>query len=102
MLYAHFIGFVSDVQLALNDTPFAKCLVRTTSGEDLIVHIFGENDLNSIDEDTLIQVKQVDFQSGRWKGFKFLNGKPVGFRRIRFPKPMDFSIANGFNLSSLN
>jgi len=102
MLYAHFIGYVSESRYAHNNTPFVKCLVRTTAGEDRIIRMFGEDNFLNLDEYSLISITKTEITGGFWKGHSFHNGKRVGFSKRKFHKPMEFSIANGFDLSSLN
>ena len=101
MLYAHFMGYISNIRYTKDNTPFAKCLVRTTSGEDIEVRIFGRNDLRSLEYGVLIRVEKNTVTDGFWKGFVFYNGYITDHCKMRFPK-LDFSIADGFNLSSLN
>jgi hypothetical protein len=102
MLYAHFIGYVSEVRYTATDKPFVKCLVRTTMGKEMEVRVFGEDEFLDLDEYSLIKVTKIEVTGGFWKGHSFLNGKRVGFSKPRFRTPMEFSVANGFDLSSLN
>jgi hypothetical protein len=102
MLYAHFIGYVSEIRYAHNNTPFVKCLVKTIAGEHRIIRMFGEDNFLNLDEYSLIKVTKTEITRGFWKGHSFHNGKRVDFSNPRFRKPMEFSIANGFDLSSLN
>ena len=102
MLYAHFIGYVSEIRYAHNNTPFVKCLVRTTMGKEMEIRMFGEDEFLDLDEYSLIKVTKTEVTGGFWKGHSFLNGKRVGISKAQFRKPMEFSVANGFDLSSLN
>jgi hypothetical protein len=102
MLYAHFIGYISEIRVTTTNQPFVKCLVKTTSGDELEIRMFGEDNFLNLDNHSLIKVTKTKVTGGFWQGHSFLNGKRVGFSKPKFPKPMDFSVANGFNLSSLN
>jgi hypothetical protein len=103
MLYAHFVGYISDIRYAHDKTPFVKCLAQLTStGEEIEIRVFGENNLRDLNHYSLIRVKQAKVKQGFWKGHLFYNGTPIGTARKKFLKPLEFSIANGFNLSSLN
>ena len=102
MLYAHLLGYLSNVRYAGNKTPFVKCLVKTSLGEELEIRVFGEDNLRDLEDSSLIKVTKTVASSGTWEGVTFYNGKPVGVSRMKFFREMDFSIANGFSLSSLN
>jgi hypothetical protein len=102
MLYAHFMGYLSEIRYSKNNTPFAKCLVRTTSGEELEIRVFGGNNLRDLEYGSLIKVTKAEITSGYWQGFIFYNGHVTGHSNMRLPNSIEFSIADGFNLSSLN
>jgi hypothetical protein len=102
MLYAHFMGYLSEIRYSKDNTPFAKSLVRTTSGEELEIRVFGDNNLRDLEYGSLIKVTKAEITSGYWQGFVFYNGHLTGHSKMKLPRPMEFSIANGFDLSSLN
>ena len=103
MLYAHFVGYLSDIRYTKDRIPFIKCLTQVTStGEEIEVRVFGEGNIRELNHCSLIKVKQNKVTGGFWKGNLFYNGEPVGTARKKFIKPLEFSIANGFDLSSLN
>jgi hypothetical protein len=103
MLYAHLVGYLSDIRYTHDKTPFVKCLAQLTStGQEIEVRVFGEEYIRNLSDHSLIKVKQNEVTQGFWKGNLFYNGKPVGTARKKFLKPLEFSIADGFNLSSLN
>jgi hypothetical protein len=102
MLYAHFIGYISEVRYTATNKPFVKCLVQTTSGKDIEIRVFGEDNLRELNKYSLIKVTKAEVTAGFWQGFTFYNGTPIGVSKLKFRKPMEFSVANGFDLSSLN
>jgi hypothetical protein len=102
MLYAHFMGYLSEIRYTKDNTPFAKCLVRTTSGKEMEVRIFGQNDLRDLEYGSVIRIEKNEVTAGFWQGFIFYNGYLTGHCKMRLSRLLDFSIADGFSLSSLN
>jgi hypothetical protein len=96
------MGYLSEIRYSKNNTPFAKCLVRTTSGEELEIRVFGETELSGLEYGSLIKVTKTEVTSGYWNGFVFYNGYLTGYSKMKLSKLMEFTIANGFDLSSLN
>lgn len=96
--FAKFVGFETPARLTVTKETYQKCWVDY-NGDYFTINVFGEDNLNKLKENSIIELRKRKMYSGKWKGFEFIDGKPLNIHHNI--APMNFSVANGFEVSEL-